>query len=126
MSDDEDAVVYTKKTKSLHYGSLEEQEKKRLASGQDSVQTGIQAGNINISAGTVSLFFLPLCVFYLSNCTVCNVTERTEVAGHRTRYSTDEQHYLIRYCANVCLPFQLFSLYRYIKVCNIKMKNEKQ
>jgi U4/U6 small nuclear ribonucleoprotein PRP4 len=64
MSDDED-VLYVKKQKTIHYGSLEEQERARLSSavvksgdsdeeGGSSSNTGQQApeaGNINISDG---------------------------------------------------------------------------
>ena len=61
MSDDESEVVYMRKTNTsvLHYGSLEEREKKRLAEGTtstgslsgDAVKAGIAAGNINVSSG---------------------------------------------------------------------------
>ncbi|CAH1786164.1 unnamed protein product [Owenia fusiformis] len=58
MSDDEAEVVYVKRTKVLHYGSLEEQEKRRQESATsagslagDAIKAGIAAGNINISSG---------------------------------------------------------------------------
>jgi len=63
MSDDED-VLYVKKQKTIHYGSLEEQERVRLSSAVvksgdsdeegGSSNTGQQApeiGNVNISDG---------------------------------------------------------------------------
>jgi len=63
MSDDED-VLYVKKQKTIHYGSLEEQERARLSSAAlksgdsdeegSSSNTGQQApeaGNVNISDG---------------------------------------------------------------------------
>lgn len=57
MSDEED-VTYTRPTKSIHYGSLEEKEKQRLSAGQttgslasDAIQAGIAAGNINLTGG---------------------------------------------------------------------------
>ena len=47
----------TQRRKVLHYGSLEEQEKKRLESGQssgslagDAIKSGITAGNINLAS----------------------------------------------------------------------------
>jgi U4/U6 small nuclear ribonucleoprotein PRP4 len=66
MSDDED-VLYVKKQKTIHYGSLEEQERARLSSaavksgdsdeeGGNSSNTGQQApeaGNVNISDGII-------------------------------------------------------------------------
>jgi U4/U6 small nuclear ribonucleoprotein PRP4 len=58
MSDEEETVTYTRQTKSIHYGSLEEKEKQRLAVGQssgslasDAIQAGIAAGNINLTGG---------------------------------------------------------------------------
>lgn len=56
MSDEEE-ISYTRRTKSIHYGSLEQQEKDRVAKGQastgslatDAIQAGISAGNININ-----------------------------------------------------------------------------
>ena len=57
MSDDEDEVRYTKRTKVLHYGSLEEKERERLTAGAgdslagEAIKAGILAGNINISEG---------------------------------------------------------------------------
>ncbi|KAK3587198.1 hypothetical protein CHS0354_016894 [Potamilus streckersoni] len=57
-SDDEGESVYVKKQKIVHYGSLEEKERQRLATGislssvsNDVVKAGIEAGNINISSG---------------------------------------------------------------------------
>ena len=66
MSDDED-ILYVKKQKTIHYGSLEEQERARLSSaalksgesddeGGSSTNTGQQApelGNVNISDGII-------------------------------------------------------------------------
>ena len=55
---DEESVRYVRRTESIHYGSLEEQEKKRIARGGsvnagslaiDAIQAGISAGNINIT-----------------------------------------------------------------------------
>ena len=51
MSDDEDTIHYVRRNKPLHYGSLEEQERGRLMLGQEAIQAGIQAGNINITQG---------------------------------------------------------------------------
>ena len=60
MMDDDNEVTYMRRTKSLHYGSLEEQEKRRQAGGgkstsgsmaADAIQAGIAAGNINIGGG---------------------------------------------------------------------------
>lgn len=39
MSDDDD-IIYVKKHKSIHYGSLEEQERARLAHNDDSNEAG--------------------------------------------------------------------------------------
>ena len=57
----DDEGHYTRKTQSLHYGSLEEQERQRSnqtssttsASASDAIQAGIAAGNINISSGKI-------------------------------------------------------------------------
>jgi U4/U6 small nuclear ribonucleoprotein PRP4 len=64
MSDDED-VLYVKKQKTIHYGSLEEQERARLStaavksadsdeegSSSNTGQQVAEAGNVNISDGT--------------------------------------------------------------------------
>ena len=59
MSEEDDAIVYTRRTKTLHYGSLEEKEKQRLATGDqssgslasDALQAGIASGNINVTQG---------------------------------------------------------------------------
>ncbi|KAJ8300409.1 hypothetical protein KUTeg_021928 [Tegillarca granosa] len=54
MSDDEDEIEY-KRQKPLVYGSLEESERRRLASsssGSQAIQAGKAAGNINISDGS--------------------------------------------------------------------------
>ncbi|XP_019643680.1 PREDICTED: U4/U6 small nuclear ribonucleoprotein Prp4-like [Branchiostoma belcheri] len=58
MSDDEDVPLPAKKAKVVHFGSLEEVERQRLAKqegqgslGTDAVQAGILSGNINISEG---------------------------------------------------------------------------
>ena len=60
MADDQDEVHYvrTSKEKVLHYGSLEDAERRRLANkdssgSTDAVKAGIAAGNINISSGKV-------------------------------------------------------------------------
>lgn len=59
MSDDEEQVAYVRRTKVLHYGSLEEQERKRLASGvktslsERALNHGIESGHINISDGEI-------------------------------------------------------------------------
>jgi U4/U6 small nuclear ribonucleoprotein PRP4 len=63
MSDDED-ILYIKKQKTVHYGSLEEQERARLSavavksgdsdeegSSSNTVQQISEAGNVNISDG---------------------------------------------------------------------------
>lgn len=55
MSDDEDIIV-AKKSKQVHYGSLEEQEKARLAAlaaaARDGVdESGKEVGDIQISNG---------------------------------------------------------------------------
>ena len=62
MSDDESEPVYIKRQKTIHYGSLEEKEKQRLANAHssgslasDAVKAGIAAGNINISTGRHTL-----------------------------------------------------------------------
>ncbi len=49
--DDQDEVTIVKRGKTLHYGSLQEQEMLRDASGQSAIDIGIAAGNINISKG---------------------------------------------------------------------------
>ena len=57
MSDEEEEVVYQRRTKAIHYGSLQEQEEKRLAQGgsigssmsSTAISAGIAAGNININ-----------------------------------------------------------------------------
>ncbi|ELU16587.1 hypothetical protein CAPTEDRAFT_226300 [Capitella teleta] len=56
MSDEEE-LHYVRKT-SLHYGSIEEQEKTRIAKGKygeslghDAIKAGIRAGNINLAGG---------------------------------------------------------------------------
>ena len=61
MSDEEDAIHYVRKTTSLHYGSLEQQERQRTAKGsaqgslgQKAIQAGIAAGNINIAQGLIA------------------------------------------------------------------------
>ena len=52
---EEEGVGYVRRTKAIHYGSLEEQERLRSSSGRSTtssdVQAGIAAGNINISDG---------------------------------------------------------------------------
>ena len=57
MSDEEEEVVYQRRTKAIHYGSLQEQEEKRLAQGgsigssmsSTAISAGIAAGNISIN-----------------------------------------------------------------------------
>ena len=60
MSDDDSEVVYMRRSNAnvLHYGSLEDQERRRMqgaaSSGSfasDAIQAGISAGNINVSSG---------------------------------------------------------------------------
>lgn len=65
MSDDED-VILVKKPKQVHYGSLEEQEKARLAAlaaaakeGADDLG-GKELGDIQISSGKFPTFILLL------------------------------------------------------------------
>ena len=60
MSDGEQEVVYKRRIKSLHYGSLQEQEEKRQSRGGgsgslagDALEAGIAAGNININKGDI-------------------------------------------------------------------------
>lgn len=60
MSDDDEPQY--KRSKTLHYGSLEEQERKRLANPEstgslasDAIQAGVSAGNINLTEGRQSL-----------------------------------------------------------------------
>ena len=55
MYEDEETVHYMRRTETVHYGSLEEQERRRLARGggagslaSDTIKAGISAGNINI------------------------------------------------------------------------------
>lgn len=53
MSDEED-VTYVKKPKTIHYGSLEDQERNRLATLQTAPDSDIDqkvGGNINVSNG---------------------------------------------------------------------------
>ncbi len=65
MSDEEE-VTYVRRTKSLHYGSLEEKEKQRLlvekgtsgSLGSSAIQAGIAAGNINIGDGKQHSMYL--------------------------------------------------------------------
>jgi len=57
MSDD-DEITYVKKQKTIHYGSLEDQERARLtavavAENDDDQKVG---GNINVSNGNVPIF----------------------------------------------------------------------
>ncbi|KAI0232431.1 U4/U6 small nuclear ribonucleoprotein Prp4 [Lamellibrachia satsuma] len=56
MEEDE-GVGYVRRTKAIHYGSLEEQERLRSTIGRSSagadIQAGIAAGNINIAEGDV-------------------------------------------------------------------------
>ena len=61
MSDEEYEISYTKRSGNqvIHYGSIEERERRRQAQGQassgslasDAIQAGIAAGNINITDG---------------------------------------------------------------------------
>lgn len=68
MSDDEE-VSYTKKDKVIHYGSLEEGEKERLASGNndaESLESAIQSGNISINLSTDgNEFMLHFLLFFI-------------------------------------------------------------
>ena len=50
MSDDELEVQYVKK-KTIHYGSLEEQDHQKE---QDAIKAGVAAGRINISHGKLT------------------------------------------------------------------------
>lgn len=53
MSDDEE-VIYIKKQKTIHYGSLEDQERNRLATLAAAENDGdhkVVGGNINVSNG---------------------------------------------------------------------------
>lgn len=57
MSDDEE-ITFVKKPKTIHYGSLEEQERMRLASLSAAENDGDQkvvGGNINVSNGNYNL-----------------------------------------------------------------------
>ena len=61
MSDDDDAVVYQARSQKVHYGSLEETERRRLAHGGDgkvkmALRDGIKAGHINIADGKHTTF----------------------------------------------------------------------
>jgi hypothetical protein len=49
--DDQDEIAIVKRTRTLHYGSLQEQEMAREASGRSAIDIGIAAGNINITKG---------------------------------------------------------------------------
>ena len=52
MSDsDDDIVAVPKRQKLVHHGTLEEHMKKHGRSTDSLLQTGIEAGNINISDG---------------------------------------------------------------------------
>lgn len=55
MSDDEE-IVYVKKQKTIHYGSLEDQERARLSSVAVVDNNGDQkvSGNINVSNGNMT------------------------------------------------------------------------
>ena len=66
-SDDEtESHLIAKRQKIIHYGSLEQREKQRLATAgssngslaRDAIKAGIKAGNINISSGTIEPFCL--------------------------------------------------------------------
>lgn len=53
MSDDEE-ITYIKKQKTIHYGSLEDQERIRLSSlafAENDGESKIVGGNINVSNG---------------------------------------------------------------------------
>lgn len=53
MSDDEE-VIYIKKQKTIHYGSLEDQERNRLATlaaAENDGDNKVVGGNINVSNG---------------------------------------------------------------------------
>lgn len=50
MSDDEE-VVYVKKQKTIHYGSLENSEREKISKGaEDAADTKTDSGQINISS----------------------------------------------------------------------------
>lgn len=62
MSDDELDLPVPKRSKVLHYGSLEDQERRRLntddtsgSMASDAIEAGIEAGNINITEGNTWL-----------------------------------------------------------------------
>lgn len=62
MSDDEE-ITYVKKPKTIHYGSLEDQERIRLASLvaiETDAEQKIVGGNINVSNGNYLSLFLAL------------------------------------------------------------------
>ena len=45
MSDDEDEVTYTRRTKTIHYGSLEEQDRQTLIEADEHETTKPSAGD---------------------------------------------------------------------------------
>ena len=62
MSDDENEVTFQRSVKPLHYGSLEEKERIRLATvgsggslSAEAVKAGIAAGNINVTDGKLDV-----------------------------------------------------------------------
>lgn len=62
MSDEEE-ITYVKKQKTIHYGSLEDQERARLASLATTETDGDQkvvGGNINVSNGNSIIFEIKL------------------------------------------------------------------
>ena len=66
MSDDDEEVIFTaKRSRTLHYGSLQEQEERRNM-GPNAIQAGITAGNINISSGNVLFVVWVLFVLIVS------------------------------------------------------------
>lgn len=71
MSDDDD-IVYVKRHRSIHYGSLEEQERARLAASNANENsndeggpsnTGVESSQIHISNGKYIYFFV---MFFLN------------------------------------------------------------
>lgn len=64
MSDsDEEVASVPKRQKLIHYGTLEDHMKKYGRESETLLQSGINAGNINISDGMVYLFRLESTLF---------------------------------------------------------------
>lgn len=70
MSDEEDEQqpTFVKRQKIVHYGSLEEREKARLAGDTTSISSSIsigkEAGNINISDGNILIKCSPVLKYF--------------------------------------------------------------